>query len=73
MTYIHPDAKFYDLDVSAGRPGRNRLHYFYEAKMEQIYKYFEELVVTKDTKLLQLPHVLTSSAAAASLPFAGVE
>ena len=58
--------------MSQGRPGRSRLHYFYEAKLDQIAQFLDKLVMEKDKKLIQMPHVLTSSGAGAVLNFAGV-
>ena len=70
--YIAPNVTFNELDMSLGRPGRRRLHYFYESKIDQIGKFLESYVIENDNKLLQLPHALTNAAAGAILPFAGV-
>ena len=48
------------------------MHYFYEAKMDQIAQFFQTAVLEKNKKLLQIPHALTNSGAATNLPWAGI-
>ena len=55
-----------------GRPGRSRLHYFHEAKIDQIAKFFDNFVVEKDKKVIQLPYALTNAGVSATLHFDGI-
>ena len=70
-TCLEPSTdEFIDLDAGwneftlekEGRPGRPRLHYIYEAKLDQIYWFFYHEVYDHQRKLFQLPHALTGVA-----------